>query len=934
MLKRISFCILLLATCHITTAQVFGGNPASVKWQQINTDTVRIIFPKGFDEKAQRIAGIVHTLQKKYAANIGGAIRKVSIVLQNQTLVSNGYVGLAPYRSEFYTAPPQNPFELGAVSWTDNLALHEFRHVQQYSNFNKGLSKIASVILGEQGQLVANAMAIPDWFFEGDAVFNETKLSQQGRGSLPSFFSGYQSLLLTNRRYSYMKMRNGSYRDYVPDHYQLGYLLVAYGREKYGDDIWQKVTDDAVRFKPLFYPFQGAVRKNTGTRFDAFVNEAMEYYSKQWPAATSDKTEWLTSIHEHDVVNYQYPYAMGDGNIVVVKSGNRSVPAFYKISPTGKEEKIAVKSISDDSYFSYNNGKIVYASSQPDARWGNREFTAIRVLDIATSDEKIVAQRSKYLSPDISHDGKSVLSVELQPEGNTSVIGINSEGQVTYSLPKKEVVFSHPKFAADDQHYFVAERNASGEMSIWKYGLTNDPKGELLVPAYNRIIGFLQVQGDTLLYTTTYQGRDEIWGLIDGRDRKGPFRLASYATGLYQGVLQPSGKLVGSAFTADGYRLGVFTPLWERTELRDELTDLYIKSPYQKEDHQLVKDLQPRTFEVSKYPKSFHLLNFHSFRPYYEQPEYSFTLYGQNVLNTFQSELAYTYNQNEGSSKLGYNGVFGGSYLQPLFGVSQTWQRSGALNKDTIANWNELIGYAGLQLPLNLSGGKQYRYLTLSSTYNLEQVNWTGIAEKFFQNRHFQYLQTRISYTGQVQKAIQQIYPHFAESFFVQYKNIVNRYTAHQFLASGSLYLPGLGNNHSLVLTGAYHSRDTLSQYLFSNNFPFARGYSAVDFPRMWKIGVNYHFPLAYPDWGFGNLVYFQRIRSNLFFDYTEGKSLRTGIRYPFKTVGTELFFDTRWWNQQPVTFGIRYSRLLDNEFRGATQPNVWELILPVNLFN
>ena len=137
-----------------------------------------------------------------------------------------------------------------------------------------------------------------------------------------------------------------------------------------------------------------------------------------------------------------------------------------------------------------------------------------------------------------------------------------------------------------------------------------------------------------------------------------------------------------------------------------------------------------------------------------------------------------------------------------------------------------------------------------------------------------------------------------------------------------------------MVFTAAVHSRDTLQQYLFSNNFPFARGYNAVDFPVMWRLGANYHLPLAYPDWGFGGIVYFLRIRSNLFFDYTQGKSLRTGTVYPFKTVGTELFFDTKWWNQQPVTFGIRYSRLLDNEFRGATQPNVWELILPVNLFN
>ena len=107
--------------------------------------------------------------------------------------------------------------------------------------------------------------------------------------------------------------------------------------------------------------------------------------------------------------------------------------------------------------------------------------------------------------------------------------------------------------------------------------------------------------------------------------------------------------MIGSAFTADGFRLAVFQPKWERIEIKDELTDMYVADAYQKEDHNLLDQISAKQYPVSKYPKATHLLNIHSFRPYYEQPEYSLTLYGQNVLNTLQSEIAYTYNQNEGS---------------------------------------------------------------------------------------------------------------------------------------------------------------------------------------------------------------------------------------------------------------------------------------------
>jgi hypothetical protein len=99
----------------------------------------------------------------------------------------------------------------------------------------------------------------------------------------------------------------------------------------------------------------------------------------------------------------------------------------------------------------------------------------------------------------------------------------------------------------------------------------------------------------------------------------------------------------------------------------------------------------------------------------------------------------------------------------------------------------------------------------------------------------------------------------------------------------------------------------------------------------MMKYALNYNLPLAYPDWGFGNIVYFLRIRGNIFYDFTQVKSLRTGNRYNFASAGAEIFFDTRWWNQQPLSIGIRYSRLLNAE-NTNNNPNQWQIIVPLNL--
>ncbi|RYY13622.1 MAG: hypothetical protein EOO04_31585, partial [Chitinophagaceae bacterium] len=147
-------------------------------------------------------------------------------------------------------------------------------------------------------------------------------------------------------------------------------------------------------------------------------------------------------------------------------------------------------------------------------------------------------------------------------------------------------------------------------------------------------------------------------------------------------------------------------------------------------------------------------------------------------------------------------------------------------------------------------------------------------------------------------------------------------------------YLPGVAKTHSLVLNTAFQARDTLRKAGFSNSFPFSRGYIAENYHHMFKLGVNYHLPLVYPDFGIASIVYFQRIRANLFYDFTRINDFASNGRFVagnFRSVGAELFFDTKWWNQQPASFGIRYSHLLDAENQNAS-PHQWGFILPLDL--
>src|SRR5215471_5919242 len=128
----------LLIIANFLHAQQFGGNPTSIHWQQINTDTARIIFPIGMDSTAQRVSNIVHWLARNNPAPLGQQLHKINIVLQTQSTIANGYVSLAPFRSEYLLTPALNNFDEGSINWPEALAVHEFRHVEQFNNFRNG----------------------------------------------------------------------------------------------------------------------------------------------------------------------------------------------------------------------------------------------------------------------------------------------------------------------------------------------------------------------------------------------------------------------------------------------------------------------------------------------------------------------------------------------------------------------------------------------------------------------------------------------------------------------------------------------------------------------------------------------------------------------------------------------------------------------------
>jgi hypothetical protein len=232
-------------------------------------------------------------------------------------LNSNGFVTLAPRRSEFFTTPWLGP-EIGQTEWIKTLAVHEFRHVVQFEKSREGFSKFLHIILGEVGTALAIGLTLPPWYLEGDAVGIETALTLGGRGRLPMFELELRALLLAGQKFNYDQLALGSFDRYRPSPYVVGYFLTTYLKKHYGKEILERIHYETMdrAYNPL--AFYNAVEKFCLKDFDDIYQDALDEFTKMWKnqrekvvARKQKSSDRLIRVpKDDDWISYSYPHVV------------------------------------------------------------------------------------------------------------------------------------------------------------------------------------------------------------------------------------------------------------------------------------------------------------------------------------------------------------------------------------------------------------------------------------------------------------------------------------------------------------------------------------------------------------------------------------------------------------------------------------------------
>ena len=499
---------ILLFSTIIVNAQFYntGQDDNAIKWKQINADKFRLVFPDFAEDKAQNFANKLLWASQNVGKGLDSTTCKADIIMHMESATSNATVIWAPKRMEVHSLNPQSTY---GQEWFEQLALHEYRHVVQIDKLNEGMTKVISWVFGEMGTSVVLGAYIPLWYLEGDAVAVETALTNTGRGRQADFSMPLRAQLLDKGAYSYDKATMGSYRNFIPDHYTLGYQLVTMGKEYYGDSIWENTQNFVARNPYMVVPFAHSIKKNTGLNKVNFYSSIMDSLNQKWTVESSDFiVDTIINNYKNKYTSYTQSQFINDSVLFSYKTGVDDVTQFVKVYlKNGKqqESKLLIPGYGSKDNISVSNNMAFWTEKRIHTRWQHTNYSVLMSYNFKTKSLKQLTKKTRYFYPIYNPKIKAVSCVNQTIKGDYSLVILSSTSGEIIKEIKMSSFIKQPHFNenGDKIYYYILRKNG---FELVEYNLENSNKKILLPVSFNNRDRILKHKGE--IYFT-----DDISGL-------------------------------------------------------------------------------------------------------------------------------------------------------------------------------------------------------------------------------------------------------------------------------------------------------------------------------------------------------------------------------------------------------------------------------------
>ncbi len=913
----------------IANAQYFstGEDPSEMQWNQIKTRNFRVVFECGNESLALNYAKELEAASCKLGHSLQASPKSIDVILHSRSVTANALVSWAPSRMEFYTRPPQDSY---AQPWPQQLALHEYRHVVQTSRLYESSTRFLGYMFGEQAPAAVLGLYVPLWFLEGDAVYAETVFSESGRGRDPFFSVPLRAQLLEYGAFGYDKAYFGSYRDFVPDHYVLGYHIVSQARNEFGIMVWDSALSYVARnpFHPL--AFSRGLKKATGFGKINIYKRAMRSLTHGWKSNPDfrDTTAMQDKAKKH--ISYIRANQLNDSAVFAIRQEFGYPDQFVLLNTKGREKKVFTPGRYLPESVQVTGDVCVYTVISPDVRWANRNYTETHVYNLTSGQDSVLARKTRWFSPALSPDRNLLAVIENDTRANSCLlISEIKTGNIVFRLiDSTGGSFITPRWYPDGRNLAVVLITEQGK-SLLKIDYQLKTTQILIPSSFSEIYDPLPL-GDTVLYVGGCPDKPEIFAFLANQNKHLQLTKTLYGAA-YPSVKPHSDFIVYSVYTANGYRVvtkPIDSLLWQTPETCMSEPEVMLSGFAKQEGvDQLSEVNQPAEFVVEPYSKAGHLFNFHSYGPVSVNADEStinpgFTFVSQNLTGTSLATLGYEYDPGIKEDRFYLNYTYRGFY--PVFTLESDYR-----NRKTIQyhenipydfKWHETGVKLACNIPFNLSSGLWSRLLFPEIAVKANFLQEYPDQPFEINNKQYQTISYRLYFANYYKSGFSDLYPKFGQMVDLNYK--MASLSGWQAAVEGNLFFPGFGRHHGIKLYAGYEHRSD-GTVMYARNISMPRGYGYIDDNEITVSTLTYKMPILYPDISLGPLAYIKRIKMALFAD------LAFNYSNLYSSVGVEITNDFHFLRFiAPVDAGFRVSYLPEDKTATA------DFLIYINLSN
>lgn len=896
---KISYLVLIILsfTSLTTFGQIFDTeqNPLSVKWRQITISGFKIIYPTELEKEAQRMANAVPKIYPLVGRSLNQQKTTIPVVLQNRGTLANGFVQLAPKKSQFYTTPPQ---QFDSQDWLNNLAVHELRHVAQFDKLTGGRnSEIYFAYLG---------ISVPTWFFEGDAVSTETSLTNAGRGRQPSWIMPFRTSLLNNEKLSYSKAYFGSNKDQTPGYYQLGYLLTSLLKKEFGINSVDSLLGDINKRPIRLYPFSRSLKKLTGKNTNQWYRYATEQFKNEWSAQDrSNQSESYTTLNSEAkfATNYFLPTPFKQNQILVLKQSKASPPTFVLIDSLKNEKKLFSIAYQEQPWFSYANEVLIWDEIRFDPRYKQRSYSVICSYNFMTKKKTQLTFKSRLFSPNLSADAKKLVAVQIDLENQVNLVELDLKtGAIITTHPNKEnLMLQHPALNEDGSSLAWVSVSEQGK-ALWIQNKNEQPRK--IITETQQQLGRPVYNSGHIIFNAHLNGIDNIFD-VDPQTSK-IIALSAAKYGAFNARLTENRKsILFNNYNLMGYDIAK-TVINAKEVQSDNFVYFGKEAETQEQTDNIFKDIPTQTLESKPFRPLSHLFNFHSLSPSIDDNDRpGLQLKSNDLLSTFDFYTGLAYDSD--LRKMEYNAGFTYKALYPIFSVDYrnrprtSFYKIKNTTQLNQVNWRE--NYINLKASLPLSVNRynhNYSFVAdIGTSYTKRDLS--DFDAKIINNSVVLPMNYRIGFTHTLRTAERDLAPKFAQTFSLKFfhQPFDNRYKGKLYAFESGLYFPGLVRNHTFSMSFNYQNASGVLQA--NTEISTVYGYAQIKAKNELQnsLLLNYRFPIAFPDFEIGPLAYVRNLRGGIFSHY-ENIVKQTNLSEP-KTFGFELRSTMNLLRYQPV---------------------------------